>query len=632
MAVSSLWAHPATGRRQPRTRCTSVSSAARMPAEALPCAPVPPGSVEVADCDLQLADPDVSRHHVDLTASGSGVRATDAGSRNGTVLEGADLSASQPVAPGQVLRIGDSLLAIAGAHGPPALLRPTGDGSVRVLTTGGPMPAVRGVEFVVPADETPTMNQRVPWIAATLPLVTGALFAVLMRSAQFLLFSVLAPLTMIGTALGDRVTFRRRSRRRRSEQRHRAAATNAAITLGLTAETALRRRRDPDPAAVAAIARLPTSRLWERASSPTDLLRVRVGSADLPSVATVRRGPISEAAGSLWRIPVVVDLADGPLGITGPLPIARAIARWVLAQLVTLGPPGRIEVAALLGDDSAAWRWLRWLPHLSLGVGITPASRRELVKDLARVIAEREAERPATWRTRVVVVVDCDNDMSSALTPVLERGAAVGVSAIWVRRPAAGVPPSCAHLISTSGDTGSRITVVRSEAGGQAGDPISALADQVSLDWADGLGRALAPLRDSGTDTTPGSAPGLLSIPGMDLEGIESRWEATDPGLRTMLGRNASGPVWIDLVQDGPHALVAGTTGSGKSELLRTLVAGLALRLPPQSLSFLLIDYKGGAAFAECAHLPHVTGLVTDLDSQLTDACSAVAGVRTAPA
>src|SRR4029453_8780524 len=84
------------------------------------------------------------------------------------------------------------------------------------------------------------------------------------------------------------------------------------------------------------------------------------------------------------------------------------------------------------------------------------------------------------------------------------------------------------------------------------------------------------------------------------------------------LGRTAEGPVEIDLCRQGPHALIAGTTGSGKSELLQTLIAGLALNHPPDRCSFLLVDYKGGAAFAEAATLPHTVGLVTDLDSQTT--------------
>jgi DNA segregation ATPase FtsK/SpoIIIE and related proteins len=63
---------------------------------------------------------------------------------------------------------------------------------------------------------------------------------------------------------------------------------------------------------------------------------------------------------------------------------------------------------------------------------------------------------------------------------------------------------------------------------------------------------------------------------------------------------------------------VAGTTGSGKSEFLRSLVAGLSIANGPGDVAFLLIDYKGGATFADCSRLPHTVGVVTDLDAHLT--------------
>lgn len=84
-----------------------------------------------------------------------------------------------------------------------------------------------------------------------------------------------------------------------------------------------------------------------------------------------------------------------------------------------------------------------------------------------------------------------------------------------------------------------------------------------------------------------------------------------------VIGASAQGPFAIDIVRDGPHALIGGTTGSGKSELLQTIVASLALAAPPSRVTFLLIDYKGGAAFRQCVALPHTVGFLTDLDHHL---------------
>ncbi|WP_234042887.1 FHA domain-containing protein [Actinomyces weissii] len=106
-------------------------------------------------------------------------------------------------------------------------------------------------------------------------------------------------------------------------------------------------------------------------------------------------------------------------------------------------------------------------------------------------------------------------------------------------------------------------------------------------------------------------------VEGTDSASVRGRWAlypAGCPSLRAQLGGSATAGAEVDLVTDGPHALVAGTTGSGKSELLLSWITQLALRVPPSALSFVLVDYKGGAAFGPLAHLPHTAGVLTDLD------------------
>ena len=94
-----------------------------------------------------------------------------------------------------------------------------------------------------------------------------------------------------------------------------------------------------------------------------------------------------------------------------------------------------------------------------------------------------------------------------------------------------------------------------------------------------------------------------------------ARWRARPPAA--VIGSGPHGIHSIDLSRDGPHVLVGGTTGSGKSEFLRTLVVSLAISTPPSDLTLVLVDFKGGAAFGPCADLPHVVGVVTDLDDHL---------------
>ncbi|WP_196717402.1 FtsK/SpoIIIE domain-containing protein [Actinomyces trachealis] len=106
-------------------------------------------------------------------------------------------------------------------------------------------------------------------------------------------------------------------------------------------------------------------------------------------------------------------------------------------------------------------------------------------------------------------------------------------------------------------------------------------------------------------------------VDGTDWASIRRRWKEWSPGCMSLparLGVGAADAGMVDLVSEGPHALVAGTTGSGKSELLLSWIAQLALNVPPSALSFVLVDYKGGAAFGPLARLPHTAGVLTDLD------------------
>ncbi|XTR53036.1 FtsK/SpoIIIE domain-containing protein [Pseudarthrobacter sp. So.54] len=125
--------------------------------------------------------------------------------------------------------------------------------------------------------------------------------------------------------------------------------------------------------------------------------------------------------------------------------------------------------------------------------------------------------------------------------------------------------------------------------------------------------------------SVPGaSLPSLVRLPGLlgyerpDAATVRRLWQAPT-GVSTPIGAGENGPLTLDLVKDGPHGLVGGTTGSGKSEFLRSLVASLAARNDPTRLNFILVDFKGGAAFKACERLPHTIGTISNLDEQLAD-------------
>ncbi|MEU7432752.1 FtsK/SpoIIIE domain-containing protein [Streptomyces sioyaensis] len=149
--------------------------------------------------------------------------------------------------------------------------------------------------------------------------------------------------------------------------------------------------------------------------------------------------------------------------------------------------------------------------------------------------------------------------------------------------------------------------------------------DFVSPAWCARAARALAPLRDISGEATDSALPDasrLLDVIGMEpptAGAVVGRWQTGGQSTLAMVGESYDGPFGIDIRKDGPHGLIAGTTGSGKSELLQTIVAALAVANTPENMTFVLVDYKGGSAFKDCVHLPHTVGMVTDLDAHLVE-------------
>ncbi|TPW72261.1 FtsK/SpoIIIE domain-containing protein [Schumannella sp. 10F1B-5-1] len=174
------------------------------------------------------------------------------------------------------------------------------------------------------------------------------------------------------------------------------------------------------------------------------------------------------------------------------------------------------------------------------------------------------------------------------------------------------------------------------------GDTIeNVLVDFVEPDRALDYARRLAPVIDAGALVADASdlprSISLITLLGHELvetsEAVIDRWRQNEsmhdrtPGiqpkrrkagkLRAIVGSAGVDAMHLDLRTQGPHALVGGTTGAGKSEFLQGWVLGMAAEYSPDRVTFLFVDYKGGSAFADCVSLPHCVGLVTDLSPHL---------------
>ena len=494
--------------------------------------------------------------------------------------------------------------------------------------------------------------------------VVGALFGV-------------SSLAMLGTSLGganspkkaEMMAARREYLRHLAGLRRRVRETAARQRAGLF-------YRHPEPSQLWST--VGSHRVWERRSTDPDfaVVRLAVGPQTLatPLVPPVTR-PLEDlepmTAGALRRfldaysvvpdLPVAVSLrgfgrvfirgtgqggtgqggaGQGSVGHGGPAAgaetDARALTRAILTQLAVFHAPDDLMIAVCAGPERRElWEWLKWLPHGhhptridALGpVRLVASSGPALEQLLEDVIGSRHRFNPGSTGTdgpHVVIVLD-GADLNGATQ--LDDGID-GVTVLDLDE----TPPRLldrSMLVLEARTTGERreLYTYAMEHAAEVGAP-----DRLTLAEAEAVARRLAPMRlaamsksvDSPLATEMG-LPELLGLSDPDSFSVAQNW-APRPNrdkLRVPIGVGTDGmAVELDLkesAQDGmgPHGLMIGATGSGKSELLRTLVLALAATHSSETLNFVLIDFKGGATFSSLARLPHTAAVITNLADEL---------------
>jgi S-DNA-T family DNA segregation ATPase FtsK/SpoIIIE len=605
-------------------------------------------------CDIALDHSTVSKRHAQLVVGAAGdVTIADLGSHNGTWVGG--LPVVEPVAldDGMPVRLGALELELRPVvHAD----RPVAVDPVRHTNAAGTLPfnrPPRPAPPPPPADIAPpapprTGQGKVPLslIAILTPLIfAGVMFAV-MRSPQFLMFGLLTPVM----GIGNFIDAKRRGRRsdRGETERFRRELTEFRGRLASLAEGERHRNQVayPDPAEIMRRVDLPSTTLWERRPTHPDFLRLRAGVGDVPwSPPVTQAGARTDApdelaaavaeAEILHDAPVPVDLAGGGVtGIVGDRAAALSLVRSLVCQAAALHGPADLPMMILSsGGATPAWDWAKWLPHTRDASGVgrmlsqDPELSTRLVEAHLRPADRRDradrSERPVG--PTLVVVVDDESltEGRKAPTRSLLRGEGGLVAGIVIASTVDRLPAVCTTVIEMTDPDGRADLTLPQQGRRIAGFLAAGMPDDVARDCA----RSLARFEDPELDLVGAGLPASIRLlPLLDLEectpdAILARWKAggVDPPLAGPIGVAEDGVFGIDFVADGPHGLVGGTTGAGKSELLRTLVAGLAAGVDPDHLTFVLVDFKGGSAFDECARLPHTVGMVTDLDQHLAE-------------
>jgi DNA segregation ATPase FtsK/SpoIIIE, S-DNA-T family len=425
----------------------------------------------------------------------------------------------------------------------------------------------------------------------------------------------------------------------------------------------------PEPTALPSLAE-ERSRVWEHGSSDANFLHVRYGVCAQPlslELVPPESAPIDQvdpaAASALHRLLVVhrlqpnlpasIDLrAFDRIELCGPEEPARALARAMLCSAAAFHAPEHLMIAVLATEQNLAqWDWLKWLPqaHSTQQADAVGPSRMVTtsVADIAALLPADLSDRPRFGADErpasphIVLVTDAIRlpPGNHVVPPDGRHG--VTVLDLPTRWDELEDPTLLRLLLDSPRDEGrstdgrdivgkAPVTALRLRE-----DPIRALADQCDLATAEAFARRIAPLHTVATgptETSSGEITGptnFMEVLGLgDVRSFEPstawRCRPVRDRLRVPIGLGEGGAiVHLDIKESaqqgmGPHGLVIGATGSGKSELLRTLVLGLAMTHSPEHLNLVLVDFKGGATFAGMSGMPHVSAMITNLAQELT--------------
>lgn len=555
--------------------------------------------------DVVVESPTVSRRHARLELGPGPAVIHDLGSANGTWIDSRSIDTPTVVPDGRSARLGATTLTVRPPPPPPRQLEP---GAARHPHHRPPrvLPPPADEAVAAPAREAVwAASATFSWAMFLAPLAIGLVLAVVFNPL-LALFALLSPVVLVATWYEQRHRLGRR--RRRASRRFRAELDAFAVALASRRAQATRRLRllHPDPATLVERAVAGAPALWERRPHHPDFLELSVGTGDLPWAPPVTKPPGGElddevdavvaTASCLRNVPVTVDLrAAGAVGIVGGGEEQReAVARQLVLQAAVLHGPADLRVVEVSQPDRAR-PWTHWLPHLCAEDGTGPDGQgSDHDEAVTLVLADAEALRQA-------------------------QGQRSGAISVVLASSVDDLPASCQVVIELVDDHGAGRVTWLSEHRAIEGVLLSGLRAHTAARLARSLARYSDPLCRAGTDLpTEVSLRQALGIVELDASVVGARWkDSSCRSLPAVLGVSADGVLEVDLVASGPHTLVAGTTGSGKSELLRSLVLSLAVARAPQDVTFLLIDYKGGSTFDALAALPHVVGVVTDLDEHL---------------
>lgn len=350
----------------------------------------------------------------------------------------------------------------------------------------------------------------------------------------------------------------------------------------------------------------------------------------------------------VYNLPKMVSLLVEPwYALVGEREQVLGLMRAIICQLAFSHGPDHVQMI-VVSSDLDQWDWVKWLPHFgdsrrhdaAGNARMVYTSVREFAAEQAELFAGRGSFTPRhasssaqTPTPHTVIIADVDDPQWEY---VISAEGVDGVtffdltgSSMWTDIPERKLQFDKTGVIEALPRDRDTWMVIDDKAW------FFALTDQVSIAEAEEFAQKLAQWRlaeayeEIGQRVAHIGARDILSYYGIDDPGnidFDSLWASrTDTMGRSRLrapfgNRSDNGELlFLDMKSldeggDGPHGVMSGTTGSGKSTLVRTVIESLMLSHPPEELQFVLADLKGGSAVKPFAGVPHVSRIITDLE------------------
>lgn len=507
---------------------------------------------------IVVPDPELSREHARLVVTEKDIMIVDLESANGTYVDGGRVRHAR-VTTDSTIRCGNTAMSLVFLDLPDKALADAGTSVKEPLTVPG---------------LTESGNRGILLLTAVLPLAIGIGLAVLTGMWMFLAFAAVSAVSvLIPLATGRRQAreFAQRIQSAVEEDRKRRQRAGPSLPLLMLAA----RHGQVAPSRAEG-----NGRVW-----------LRLGQAAQEACLKVESGTAPRIVPSVGEVPVLLDPDPPNTTFRGPRTVAEAMIRSLVMQLAGY-PCGSRTRIIICGPLESLPLPARFLPGVTLA-----GTRRAGMKALADGFG-------STYDHGVLLSIEASHMHEDGLR---EKAAGLGWQVLQFCEPdtVPGVPEVVlAERQSFLRETGRRIAFVPDLA---PEDVFSSFCRQV----------AASPRPPEGQERPVPSACALDELLPITPADTAARWAASAGvrGLGVPLGLGATGPQLLDLLNDGPHLLVAGTTGSGKSELLRSLALALALTHPPDRVNFLFVDFKGGSGLGPLAGLVHCVGVLTDLST-----------------